>query len=120
MKKIIIAFAFAAFIIACGSDDSAQSEASTSSSTASTEPAEPAEPAADGKAIYKQYCVACHGLYGDMGASGAFNLQESELPLEERVNVITNGRNVMTPFKSILSEAEIQAVAEYTLELKQD
>lgn len=118
MKKIIIACALAAFIIACGSDDSAQSEAPTS--TTSTAAAEPEAPAADGKAIYKQYCVACHGLYGDMGASGAFNLQESELPVEERVNVITNGRNVMTPFKSILSPEEIQAVAEYTLELKQD
>lgn len=118
MKKIIIAFALAAFIIACGSDDSAQSEAPASSST--TASAEPETPAADGKAIYKQYCVACHGLYGDMGASGAFNLQESELPIEERVNVITNGRNVMTPFKSILSPEEIQAVAEYTLELSKD
>lgn len=113
MKKIIIAFALAAFVIACGSDDSAQSE------TASTAAA-PAAPAVDGGAVYKQYCVACHGLYGDMGASGAFNLQESELPVAERVNVITNGRNVMTPFKSILSPEEIQAVAEYTLTLKKD
>jgi mono/diheme cytochrome c family protein len=55
-----------------------------------------------------------------MGASGAFNLQTSEITMDERVEVITNGRNVMTPFKAILSPDEIQAVAEYSLELKID
>jgi mono/diheme cytochrome c family protein len=72
----------------------------------------------DGEKIYKQYCVACHGVYGDMGASGAFNLKESKLSLDEKVTVITNGRNTMTPFKGLLSEAKIKAVAEYTEKLK--
>ena len=72
----------------------------------------------DGFKLYKTYCVTCHGLYGDMGASGAFNLQTSGLTLEERVQVITNGRNAMNAFKSLLSPEEIQAVAEYTLTLK--
>jgi len=72
----------------------------------------------DGEKIYKQYCVTCHGVYGDMGASGAFNLTESKLTLEEKVNVITNGRNTMTPFKGLLSDAKIKAVAEYTEKLK--
>lgn len=71
----------------------------------------------DGEKIYKLYCVTCHGIYGDMGANGAFNLTASTLPLEERINVITNGRNLMTPFKDILSEEKIKAVAEYTLKL---
>jgi mono/diheme cytochrome c family protein len=114
MKKILIALTLALFIIACGSGDSATTESSSSSSTAAS------EPAIDGKQIYKSYCLACHGLYGDMGASGAFNLQTSEITMDERVEVITNGRNVMTPFKAILSPDEIQAVAEYSLELKID
>ena len=67
----------------------------------------------DGEKIYKTYCITCHGIYGDMGASGAFNLRESKLPVEERINVITNGRKVMTPFKSLLSEEKIEAVAKY-------
>lgn len=114
MKKFLIILGITALIIACGSNDESESAASSTAST------EAAAPAIDGKKIYKQYCVTCHGLYGDMGASGAFNLQTSELAVEERVNVITNGRNLMTPFKSLLEPDEIEAVAKYTLELKAD
>ena len=117
MKKFIIALGITAFIIACGAEPGTEGSASTSSTAGTTADAKPAP---DGKKIYKQYCVTCHGLYGDMGASGAFNLTTSELSVEERVNVITNGRNTMTPFKALLSPEKIQAVAEYTLELKKD
>ena len=72
----------------------------------------------DGEKVYKQYCVTCHGVYGDMGASGAFNLTESKLTIDEKINVVTNGRNTMTPFKGLLSEAKIKAVVEYTEKLK--
>lgn len=113
MKKSFIFLAVAAFIYACGG-----SEAEESSSAANTASAEP-KTEVDGAKIYKQYCVACHGLYGDMGASGAFNLKESTLSLEERIQVITNGRNAMTPFKSLLSEEKIKAVAEYTMTLSE-
>ena len=75
-------------------------------------------PKPDGEKIYKTYCVTCHGLYGDMGASGAANLAKSKLPLEERIKVVTNGRNTMTGFKSLLTPDKIKAVAKYTLELK--
>ena len=72
----------------------------------------------DGEKVYKQYCVTCHGVYGDMGASGAFNLTESKLTVDEKIAVVTNGRNTMTPFKGLLSEAKIKAVVEYTEKLK--
>jgi mono/diheme cytochrome c family protein len=72
---------------------------------------------ADGQKIFKQYCVACHGIYGDMGVGGAANLAASSLSVEERILVITNGRNAMAPFSSLLSEEKIKAVAEYTLQL---
>jgi len=72
-----------------------------------------------GEKVYKTNCITCHGLRGDMGASGAFNLRVSQLTVEERINVITNGRKAMTPFKTILAPEEIKAVAEYTLKLKQ-
>jgi mono/diheme cytochrome c family protein len=96
-------------IWACGGSEQA---------AASGDGASAAAAAPDGGKIYKTYCVACHGLYGDMGASGAFNLQTSALAVEERVQVITKGRNVMTPFESILTPEQIQAVAEYTMTLK--
>ncbi|MEO0341526.1 MAG: cytochrome c [Bacteroidota bacterium] len=117
MKKFFILLAIACFIIAC---NSGVEEEPTASTTTPAPTAAPEKPAEDGKKIYKQYCVACHGLYGDMGTNGAFNLTTSELSLEERINVITNGRNTMTPWKGILSEEKIKAVAEYTQELKTD
>lgn len=108
MKKILILAFFASLVYACSQSESKKD---TNEPTA-------AAPAVDGEKVYKTYCVTCHGLYGDMGASGAFNLQTSVLPVEERINVITNGRKVMTPFKELLSEEKIRAVAEYTLTLK--
>ena len=71
----------------------------------------------DGEKIYKTYCVTCHGIAGDMGASGAANLQESKLSLEERIAVITNGRNLMNGFKSLMNEEKIAAVAAYSMTL---
>ncbi len=71
----------------------------------------------NGEKIYKTRCVTCHGSKGNMGANGAANLQNSILPVNERVQVITHGRNVMNPFKNILSPEEIEAVAAYTMTL---
>lgn len=113
MKKVLIFTAVAAWIVACGNS------AENTGATADNSTAPKAE-AVDGEKIYKQYCVTCHGLYGDMGASGAANLQVSQLSVEERVKVVTNGREgtAMTSFSSLLSPEKIAAVAEYTTTLK--
>jgi mono/diheme cytochrome c family protein len=109
MKKILAFVLLAGCIYACG-DSTKENKPDTGGTPAAN---------ADGEKIYKTYCVTCHGLYGDMGASGAFNLKTSVLPLEERINTITNGRKAMTPFKELLTPEKIKAVAEYTLTLKQ-
>lgn len=70
----------------------------------------------DGKRIFKKNCIICHGLYGDMEVNGAKNLNLSILTLEERIKIITNGKGLMTPFKSKLTEKQIEAVAQYTLD----
>lgn len=72
----------------------------------------------NGSELYQQNCVICHGAGGDAAINGAKNLKISALTLEERTNRIANGKGLMTPFKNILSEAEIKAVAEYTMNLK--
>lgn len=108
MRKYVLPIIFAASIWACGGSATTDSAGGSAS----------AAPANEGAKIYKSYCVTCHGLYGDMGASGAFNLQTTQLTLEERVQVITNGRNAMTPFGKLLTPEQIQAVADYTLTLK--
>lgn len=108
MKKILVFALLVTLVYACSQSEG---EKAGGESTA-------AAPKVDGEKVYKTYCVTCHGLYGDMGASGAFNLQTSVLSVEQRIEVITNGRNAMTPFKDLLNAEKIKAVAEYTLTLK--
>ncbi len=74
--------------------------------------------APDGMAIFRQNCVVCHGSDGNLGLNGAKHLSESILPVSERVNIITNGKNLMTPFRALLSPQEIDSVAAYTLTFK--
>jgi mono/diheme cytochrome c family protein len=109
MKKIIVFTLFAACLFACGKSGKQEPAAGTTT-----------KPGIDGEKIYKTYCVTCHGLYGDMGGSGAFDLTKATLSVEERIQVITNGRNAMTPFKELLTEEKIRAVAEYTMKLKKN
>jgi len=118
MKKLLVGTLFLsafAFLIACGGGEGSGNPNFPANSGEETTAAADI----DGKAIYTKNCVTCHGVYGDMGASGAFNLKESQLALEERINVITNGRNTMLAFNNVLSEEEIQAVAEYTMTLSE-
>jgi cytochrome c6 len=72
----------------------------------------------EGATIFRKNCVTCHGADGGLGMNGAANLSASILPLDERILVVTNGRRTMQAWSSMLSEAEIKAVAEYTLTLK--
>ena len=69
--------------------------------------------------IYRSNCITCHGADGRMGINGAKELPSSPLPLEQRIEVITSGRNsVMPSFKNTLTEEQIKLVAEYTMTMK--
>ncbi len=72
----------------------------------------------DGKKIYQKYCVSCHGVQGDLGLNGAVHLHKSVLSIDEKIIVITKGRNTMTAFEKILSSDEIKSVALYTEQFK--
>ena len=74
--------------------------------------------APDGREIYKTYCITCHGATGNLGGNGAFDLSASALSVEQRVQVITEGRNTMASFRTLLEPEKIQAVAEYTMSFK--
>ena len=112
MKITILSALFALAIFACGSTET------NNNKSAKPATAKKVAKKVDGKKVYKTYCVTCHGLYGDMGASGAKNLTESTLTLDERVEIITNGKGLMTPFKDLLNAEKIKAVAEYSMTLK--
>lgn len=68
--------------------------------------------------IYKSRCMTCHGTDGRMGMNGAKELPSSPLSLEQRIEVVANGRNIMPAFKGIMSDEEIKAVVEFTMTLK--
>lgn len=67
----------------------------------------------DAEGKYKAFCAACHGFDGKLKVNGAKDLSKSTLPLEESVAQVYHGRGLMTPFKGIMKDAEIVAVAQY-------
>ena len=111
-NQLFVFLAILAIVFACGGE--------TEKTDKANKPNKPKPVAVDGKAVYQKTCVVCHGVKGDMGASGAFNLTTSELNLDERIAVITSGRNTMAAYKDLLKEEEIAAVAEYTMTLTKE
>lgn len=109
MKKYYFIALLLGTLFACGGGDESKKNASASNN-------QPAKKEVDGKKIWKNNCTVCHGLYGDMEVNGAKDLNLSVLKLDERIEIITNGKNVMTPFKGMLSEEEINAVAQFTID----
>lgn len=72
----------------------------------------------DGAKIFKTNCALCHGNDGKLGANGSKDLTASALTLDDRINIITNGKGTMAAYGAILSKEDIKAVAAYTLTLK--
>ncbi len=106
MKKIIIFCLIAGFVYACGGQE--QSSSSKSKSSAATK-----KSAELGKSVYKTYCLQCHGAKGNLRLNGASDLTISELSLIDRIEVISNGRNTMLPYKNTLNDKQIAAVSRY-------
>ncbi len=69
--------------------------------------------AVDAKKKFKMLCAACHGFKGNLKVNGAKDLTKSKISLEESVAQVYHGRGLMTPFKGLMSDAEIVAVAQY-------
>lgn len=105
------------FLISCagGGSESTQSDSSADNKETA---AAPVDNKAAGEKIFRTYCITCHGIDGKLGLNGAKDLTVSEISMEERINQVTNGKGLMTPFKDILSEDQIKQVAEYTVSLK--
>lgn len=111
MKQFFVFIGIALFIVACGGSGTPP-EGGNSNSEKSL--------VSKGEKIFKSNCITCHGIDGRLQLNGAKELPLSTLTLDERIAVITNGRKLMTPFKGILSEKKIKAVAEYTMTFSDD
>lgn len=67
-----------------------------------------------GLSIYESNCLSCHGDQGAGGHNGP-NLQQSDAAedLDTVINRVSKGKSIMPAFEEILTEEEIQEVAEY-------
>ena len=73
--------------------------------------------AVSGVALFEANCVKCHGNDGKLGLAGAKDLSVSTLNLTEIKTIIKNGKGAMPKYDA-LSEAELDALAEYISGLK--
>lgn len=71
-----------------------------------------------GQTLFEDNCTSCHGTDGKLCVLGAKDLTLSSISKEESIGIITNGKNTMTPFATILNKEEIDAVAEYVQTFK--
>lgn len=71
-----------------------------------------------GQELFVKNCKLCHGIDGSLELNGAKDLRYSTMALDERISLIRDGKNAMTPFKKVLKEADIRKVAEYSMTLK--
>lgn len=121
-KGIIQLFivSIALIMIACGGKSDAPAPKKANNAKKETASASGTKSSSNrkGRLIYKQYCVICHGADGKLAVSDAKDLSVSTISMEERIDQITNGRGLMTPYKDILSEEQIKLVAEYIEELR--
>jgi cytochrome c551 len=112
---LLLVFAIALAVSACGSSNSGfptgtAPTASTSTGVSTTTTA--ATPAAaDGASVFSNNCSICHGQKGE-GGNGGPNIQQGKTDALV-MHQVTNGGGGMPAFGSQLTPAEIQAVAKY-------
>jgi len=74
--------------------------------------------AVNAKKIFKVNCASCHGFTGNLGVNGAKDLTVSTVSMTEAVAQVYHGKGLMTPYKGVLSDVELVAVAKYTESLR--
>lgn len=97
----------------CGGDDTEDTTATTEAGMEGTETTEAMGDTGmvDGAAIYSAQCASCHGEdgQGDVPLSGLEDVTAVE-------DVVRNGAGDMPGLGDVLTDEEIQAVAEYSVE----
>ena len=71
-----------------------------------------------GASLFESNCTSCHGSDGKLCMLGAKDLSISVMTKDEMMEIITNGKNTMTPFGNILSKEDVGTVADHVQTLK--
>ena len=69
-----------------------------------------------GRQVYAEACVACHGERGDGGHGGGPTLVSGQ-PVETILGVAKAGRNTMPAFGRVYSDADLNDVATYIVDV---
>jgi uncharacterized membrane protein SirB2 len=72
----------------------------------------------EGKAFYDAYCTSCHGADGKLMLAGAKDLSTSAMDYNSMLLLVSHGKNAMPPFKSVLSEEQIDKTVRYVETLR--
>ena len=72
----------------------------------------------EGKALYDAYCTSCHGADGKLMLAGAKDLSTSAMDYNSMLLLVSLGKNAMPPFKSVLSEEQIDKTVRYVETLR--
>lgn len=81
-------------------------------------PEQPPPPPRSGADIYVLLCTPCHGIAGNAGVAGAKHLDSSTRSRDEMLHIVTNGKGAMMPYRNQLTSAEIEAVVDHALTLR--
>ncbi|HVA97807.1 MAG TPA: cytochrome c [Bacteroidia bacterium] len=106
-NKLLATLAFLLIVAAYGL---AEMSAKSPSVVAST--------SVDGKELYTNNCVKCHGTDGKAGVMGAADLSALQADNASIINTIKNGKNSMPAYGGNLSDAQIKALSDYVATLK--
>jgi mono/diheme cytochrome c family protein len=75
----------------------------------------------DGKLLFTNQCVSCHGPKGDLGNSGAKDLTKSKLDEAAVLKIIKEGKGTMPPFEYLLTtEKEREAVVQHVMSFRKE
>ena len=70
----------------------------------------------NGKTVYSQFCVSCHGPAGTGGQGGGATLVNLAQDRQSLANSAWNGKNNMPPFRGVLTLEQLRDVAHYIAE----
>ena len=75
----------------------------------------------NGRLLYTNQCVSCHGPDGKLGNSGSKDLSKSKLDEVTIHKIIKEGKGTMPPFEYLLTtEKEREAVVQYVMSLRKE
>lgn len=75
----------------------------------------------NGRLLYTNQCVSCHGPNGNLGNSGSKDLTKSKLNEAAVMKIIKEGKGTMPPFEYLLTtEKEREAVVQYVMSMRKE